>query len=154
MASGQRFMRAAAVISPLIGGALLAAGATSWQLITRQLTAERITVTDDADLLAGKAVRGPVSAYAEAEVIQKHALQSSEGLTYADLAEKAYAASEAGDEKEAAKWREASETAMQASLLRSSLYTSVLAYGVSALAIATGAAQVASGFALGRLAKR
>lgn len=154
MATGQRFINATAVISPLIGGAVMAAGAASWQLITRQLKAERITVTDDAALLAGKPVRGPLSAYGQAEVIQQHALQGSDGLTYADLAEKAYAASEAGDTQQAEKWQQASETAMHAAFLRSSLYTSVLAYGVSALSIAVGALQVANGFALRKLSQR
>ena len=65
---------------------------------------------------------GPFTAYAEAEVINKHALEATGGKTYAEL-----------DREDPAR-----QTAMQASFLRASLFTSVVAFGVAAMATVLG----------------
>ncbi len=63
-----------------------------------------------------------VDAYSEAETISKHALEATGGKTYAEL-----------DREDPLR-----ETAMQASFLRASLFTSVVAFGVAALAAVLG----------------
>jgi hypothetical protein len=98
------------------------AGAVTWYMVTDQLSAENITVSDDADFLAGDDVNGPFSAYAQAEVINKHALEATGGKTYAEL--------EQDDPVR--------EVAMSASFLRASLFTSVVAYGVAFMAMGLG----------------
>ena len=87
---------------------------------------------------SAKQVAGPLTAYAQAEIINKHALESTGGKTYAEL-----------DREDPLR-----QTAMTASFLRASLFTSVVAYGVAAMAIGLGVVNILLGWALSRLAKR
>ncbi|WOF22643.1 aromatic ring-opening dioxygenase LigA [Microbacterium betulae] len=116
------------------GATLVAVGAAVWAVITRELRAEKITVAGDSDLLPGKPVAGPVSAYAQAEIIRKHALAASDGKTFAELPQDDPVRS----------------TVMSASFLRASLFTSVVSYGVAAFAIGVGVVTGAFGWALRR----
>jgi len=117
----------------MVAGVVFAvAGVVTWFVVADQLAAENITVSEDADFLAGSDVNGPFAAYAQAQVINKHALEETEGKTYAEL--------ERDDP--------ARQTAMQASFLRSSLFTSVVAFGVAALATVLGVLLVLIGWAL------
>ena len=54
-------------------------------VVSSQLAAEKISVAEDAAFLAGAPVIGPVSAFAQADLINHHALDMAEGKTYADL---------------------------------------------------------------------
>lgn len=117
----------------IVAGVIFAvAGVVTWFVVSDQLAAEKITVSEDADFLAGQDVTGPFTAYAEAQVINKHALDATEGKTYAEL-----------DREDPAR-----QTAMQASFLRASLFTSVVAFGVAALATVLGILLVLIGSAL------
>lgn len=111
-----------AMIVAAIGLLMIVAGAVTWFMVQDQLSDEKITVADDADMLAGDEVDGPFSAYAQAEVIEKHALESTDGKTYSEL-----------DREDPLR-----ETAMSASFLRASLFTSVVAFGVAAMAMGLG----------------
>ena len=53
--------------------------------MTSTLSDQRITVSDDADCMAGSQVQDPVSAYCQAMVINKHTLEATGGKTYAEL---------------------------------------------------------------------
>jgi hypothetical protein len=114
--------RGLAIVVAVIGVVMVVAGAATWYMVTDQLSAENITVSDDADMFAGDKVDGPFSAYAQAEVINKHALEATGGKTYAEL-----------DQEDPVR-----EVAMSASFLRASLFTSVVAYGVAAMAMGLG----------------
>ncbi|MEK8225199.1 aromatic ring-opening dioxygenase LigA [Oerskovia sp. M15] len=114
---------------------MLLAGAGTWITISSQLSAERVTVSEDASMFAGSQVRGPLTAYAQAEVINKHALAASEGKTYAELGK---------DDPTRA-------TVMNGSFLRASLFTSVVSYGVSALVMGLGVLFGLLGYALRRI---
>jgi hypothetical protein len=46
---------------------------------------QKITVSQDADCLAGDDVNGPLSAYCQAMVINKHTLEITGGKTHAEL---------------------------------------------------------------------
>ena len=117
----------------MIAGVVFAvAGVVTWFVVADQLAAENITVSEDAQFLAGSEVDGPFAAYAQAQVINKHALEATGGKTYAELGR---------DDP-------ARQTAMQASFLRSSLFTSVVAFGVAALATVLGIVLVLIGWAL------
>lgn len=110
-------------IITIIGGLVLAiAGGVTWGIVQSQLSAENITVAEDAEWLAGDEVNGPFSAYAQAEIINKHALDIGGGKTYAEL-----------DREDPAR-----ATVMNGSFLRASLFTSVLSFGVSAMAMGLG----------------
>lgn len=117
-----RLRKAAAAV--LVGGGVLlfAAGATTWALVGAKLSAENITVADDASHFAGKAVRGPLTAYFEADIIAHHAAEATGGKTYAEL-----------DREDPLR-----AVAMNASFLRASLFTSVVSFGIAALASMIG----------------
>lgn len=114
------------------GAILIVAGAVTWFTVQGQLSDEKITVSDDADRFAGDAVDGPLTAYSEAETIQKHSLEASDGKTYAEL-----------DREDPVR-----QTVMTGSFLRASLFTSVVAFGVAAMAAGLGLIFVLVGVAL------
>jgi hypothetical protein len=114
--------RTASTLSVVIGSLLIIGGVATWVLVSTTLADQKITVSDDASCLAGDEVDGPFSAYCQARVIDKHALEATGGLRYAEL--------DKDDPKR--------ETAMTASFLQASLFTSVVAFGVAAMAIAIG----------------
>src|SRR5262245_49726114 len=117
----------------IVGGVILmAAGAFTWAVVTKQLSDEKITVSDDADHFAGQDVNGPFTAYAQANVIRKHALEASGGKTYAQLPQ--------DDPKR--------DTVMTASFLRASLFTSVVSFGVAFFAFGMGILMILIGWAL------
>jgi len=111
-----------AIITMVAGAIMVVVGATTYYLVQRELSDENITVSDDADSFAGDAVDGPFTAYSQATVIKKHALEAGGGLTYAEL-----------DRDDPAR-----DTVMDASFLRASLFTSVVAFGVAALLVGLG----------------
>ncbi len=126
------------VISLIAGLILIVAGAITYGAVSQQLGAEKIVVPADAKFLAGDDVNGPFSAYAQADIISTHALNISEGKTYAELGELAGKAEADGDADLAAQYNGQRDTVMNASFLRASLFTSVLAFGVSAMVIGLG----------------
>ena len=48
----------------------------TWIVVSTTLADQKIVVSDDASCLAGDEVDGPFSAYCEAMVIDKHALEA------------------------------------------------------------------------------
>lgn len=126
------------MISLIAGLLLIIGGAITYGTVSQQLADEKIVVPDDAAFLAGDDVNGPFSAYAQADIISTHALAASEGKTYAELGELAGKATADGDEELAAQYQGQRDTVMQASFLRASLFTSVLAFGVAAMVIGLG----------------
>jgi hypothetical protein len=133
---GNRAIRLLSTLIMAAGLVLTASGAGTWALVQDSLADERITVADDAARFAGEAVDGPLTAYYEADIIEHHALEASDGKTYAEL--------DREDPRRA--------VVMNGSFLRASLFTSVLAFGVSALAMGLGILFGAIGFALRKLA--
>jgi hypothetical protein len=133
-----RTIRIIGLIALIAGIILIIAGVVTWFVVRSELDAENITVSDDADMLAGDEVDGPFSAYAEAEIIQTHALEATDGLTYAELPQDA----------------EVRQTAMTASFLRSSLFTSVVAFGVAAMAAGIGVVFILLCYGMMKLARQ
>ena len=66
------------VLGIIAGILLIIVGLVAWIAVSTQLRQENITVSDDAMAFAGAQVAGPFTAYAQAEVIQKHALEVKE----------------------------------------------------------------------------
>lgn len=126
------------ILSLIAGLVLIIAGGATWGVVSSQLAEENITVPGDARWFAGEQVRGPLTAFAQADIINTHALRISEGYTYAELGSMATEAREAGDEELAQQYTDQRQTVMNASFLRASLFTSVVAYGVAALVIGLG----------------
>jgi hypothetical protein len=131
-----RGVRGIGMFSLVVGVILIVAGVVVWIVVSLTLQEEKIVVSDDANMFAGQEVAGPFTAFAQAEVINKHALEASGGATYAEL-----------DQDDPVR-----ATVMNASFLRASLFTSVVAFGVCALVIGLGLMFILIGIALRRLA--
>jgi hypothetical protein len=114
--------KAAYITSIVLGIVLILGGVSTWIVVSTTLGAQNITVSDDANCLDGDDVNGPLSAYCEAQIIGEHALDATGGLTYAEL-----------DRDDPLR-----NVAMNASFLRASLFTSVVAFGVAGMAILMG----------------
>ncbi len=123
----------------IIGGiVLIIAGGVVWGVVSSQLSNEKITVSADSPILAGSKVDGPLTAFAQANIINHHALEASKGKTYAQLGQ---------DDP-------VRETVMDASFLRASLFTSVVSFGVAVFAIGMGIIVGLFGWALTLFAPR
>ncbi len=126
------------IITVVIGLFMAAIGAFTWATVSEELAAQNIVVSSDAEYFAGEPVTGPLTAYSQAQIIGEHALNSTDGQTYAEM-----------DKEDPAR-----TTAMNAAFLQSSLYTSVIAFGVAALVMGLGAIFLLTGSAIIMLAKR
>lgn len=116
-------MRKASYIASIVIGALLiVAGLGTWIVVSTTLSDQKITVADDASCLAGDTVDGPFSAYCQAKVIEKHALNATDGKYYSEL--------DPDDPLRA--------VAANAAYLQASLFTSVVAFGVAGMAMLIG----------------
>ena len=122
----------------VIGLLMTVVGAFTWTKVSEELAAQNITVSSDAEYFAGEAVTGPLTAYSQAQIIGVHSMESTGGLTYAEM-----------DREDPAR-----ESAMNAAFLQASLYTSVIAFGVAALVMGLGAIFLLTGTAVIMLAKR
>lgn len=142
----------AGILSIVAGIVMIVAGAITWATVSSQLAAENITVPGDSTFMggayAGQPVTGPLSAFAQAEIINVHALEGAGGKTFAELGALARAANEAGDTAAADEYTAQRTTAMNASFLRASLFTSVVSYGIAALVIGLGFLFAVIGWAL------
>src|SRR4029077_10136454 len=126
-------MRNVAGITAIVVGIIMAvAGIVTWVVIGNTLSDQKINVSSDADCLAGDDVNGPFSAYCQALVINKHTLGITGGKTYAELAK---------DDPNRA-------TAMDSAFLQASLFTSVVAFGVAAMAFVLGIVLTLIGLAI------
>lgn len=139
------------IFALVAGIVMIVAGGVVWGMVTSQLKDENITVPGDAKFAAGSQVAGPISAFAQADIINVHALAGSEG-TYAELGAMVNEARDAGDDELADELQAQRNSMMNASFLRASLFTSVVAYGVSALVIGLGAMFILVGISLNRIA--
>ena len=135
-----RGVRGIGMFTIIAGIVMIVAGILVWILVATQLSNEKITVSGDAGFMGGMfqgdAVRGPLTAFAQADIINQHALNATDGQTYAQLAQ--------DDPRR--------DTVMTASFLRASLFTSVVSFGICALVIALGVLFLLVGSALRRLA--
>lgn len=115
-------IRTVASVGAVVLGALMILGALGTAVMVRsELVDQNITIPDDG-CLAGRQVKGPFTAYCQAQIIEEHAREATGGLSFAEL-----------DREDPRR-----QVAMNASFLRASLFTSVLAFGVSAMAAAVG----------------
>jgi hypothetical protein len=105
----------------VLGVLLIVGGIGTWVVVRSTLADQRITTPEDA-CLPERSVTGPFTAYCQAKIIEEHTLSATNGKTYAEL-----------DREDPAR-----ATAMNSSFLQASLFTSILAFGVAAMAIGIG----------------
>lgn len=137
------------VILLAFGIAFIGAGGATWGMVSAQLSEENITIPDDARWFAGQEVRGPLTAYSQADIINTHALAGTENRTYAELGAAMNEVEPGTPEHEELQTQR--NSIMNASFLRASLFTSVLAYGVSALVIGLGVVLVVVAWGMRRI---
>jgi hypothetical protein len=125
------------IVSIVAGAIFTIAGVVAYIAVQQTLSDQHITVSDDADMFAGKDVAGPFTAYSQAMVIGKHAESIADGKTYAELPQ---------DDPNRA-------TVMNASFLQASLFTSVVAFGMAAFAAVSGILWILLGWVLLRLSR-
>jgi len=130
--------KVASIITMIAGLIMVVVGVATFLIVQSELADENIVVSEDAENFAGEPVDGPFTAYAEATVIKDHALEAGGGQTYAEL-----------DREDPAR-----DTVMNASFLRASLFTSVVAFGVSTLLIGLGFLMMLIGLGMFALDKR
>lgn len=117
-----RFVTAVGMVEMLIGVA-------AWVIVSRRLADENIVVPGSARWFPNRTVRDPLTAFQEAEVVRGITLKATGGRTYGEMSE--------DDPK--------SRMALDASLIRSSLFTAILAFGIAAMQVALGAVFVVIG---------
>jgi hypothetical protein len=126
------------MVSVVVGIVAIVVGIATYIEVHQQLSDQHITVSKDAPFLAGWDVKGPLTAYAQARALNKHALAAGNGKTYAQLPQ---------DDP-------ARTTVVTADFLQASLYTSVVAFGVALLIVALGIMFILVGLALRVLDQR
>lgn len=104
-----------------LGLILVIGGIATWTVVSSTLKDQKIVTPEDA-CLPEQQVAGPFTAYCQAKVIEKHTLEATGGKTYAEL-----------DREDPLR-----EVAASSSFLQASLFTSVLAFGVAAMAAGMG----------------
>ncbi|WP_052436652.1 hypothetical protein [Georgenia sp. SUBG003] len=77
--------KVAGILAIVAGALFVLAGGVTWGLITTNLAEQNITVAEDSKMLPGDDVNGPFSAFAQAQIIDEHAMAGTEGRTYAEL---------------------------------------------------------------------
>ncbi len=124
--------KASSIVAIVLGIAMILGGLTTWIVVSSTLADQKIVVSEDADCLAGDEVNGPFSAYCQAKVIDKHTLNATGGKRYAEL-----------DRDDPLR-----TLAQTSAFLQASLFTSVVAFGVAAMAMFIGALFVLLGFGI------
>jgi hypothetical protein len=124
--------RVPSIIVIIAGIVFAVAGVVTYALVSSTLAAQKITVSEDAGNFAGQTVTQPWQAYAQANAIAMHANEIADGKTYAELPQ--------DDPRR--------NTVMTASFLQASLFTSVVAFGVAAMAAVLGVILIIIGAAL------
>ncbi len=113
--------KAASIGAILLGIVMILGGIATWIVVSSTLSDQRITTSSDA-CLPDRTVAGPFTAYCQADIINQHTLNQTDGLTYAEL-----------DREDPRR-----QVALTSSFLQASLFTSILAFGVAAMAIGMG----------------
>ena len=130
-------VRVIGIVLAVLGVVFLVAGVATYVVVSSTLADQKITVSDDARWLAGEDVTGPFTAYAQADIINEHALEIGGGKTYAELPQ---------DDPNR-------DTVMTASFLQASLFTSVVAFGVAVFVSVMGVVLMLLGWALVKLGR-
>lgn len=119
------------IVLIIVGILLSVAGVITYATVSVTLGEQRITTTEDA-CLPNRDVVDPFTAYCQAMIIETHAKEATGGKTYAQL-----------DREDPLR-----DVAMNASFLRASLFTSVVAFGLSALVVLLGILFLLTGIGL------
>lgn len=138
------------------GGYTIYRGFDAKDQVRDELLAQNITTPEDASIPNAR-VDDPATARSMADIIDAHALEATGGRTYAEMGRfLAVDGGDTNDESQAVIGDNGEPVAnplrgvaFQASALRTSLYTSVMAFNVGDLVIGLGVMMLALGTAVG-----
>jgi hypothetical protein len=143
-------MAVVGILTLVVGIGTLAGGIFGAVYTWSQAVEENITTPDDA-VFPEVPVRGPMSMYAQAAIIEHHQLDSTGGLRYAEMPRQVPQVDDAGnqvvgDDGQPVMVPNAARASwINATSLTTALNLGLLAYAVSAFALVVGIALIASG---------
>ena len=146
----RRLLAIVGILTLVVGIGSFAGGVFGAVYTWNQAAAENITTPDDA-FFPEVPVRGPFSMWAQADIIEHHQLDATEGLRYSEMPRQVASVDEAGNPVIG----EDGEPVMVANAARASWITAtglitalnvgLLAYALSAFALVVGITMIASG---------
>ena len=146
----RRLLAVVGILTLVVGFGSFAGGAFGAVYTWNQATAENITTPDDA-IFPEVPLRGPLSMYAQAAIIEHHQLDSTEGLRYSEMPRQVASVDEAGapvldaDGAPVMVPNAARASWVTATTLITALNVGLLAYALAAFAMVVGVALIASG---------
>lgn len=149
----------AAIVALVVGFGAIAGGIFGFWYTWDQAVTQDITTPDDA-VIPEAPVRGPFTMWAQSDIITHHQLDSTEGLYYSQMPRQIEQVDEAGnvvlDEngEPVMVTNDARMSWINATALTTALGLGILAYALSAVAIALGAAMVLFGFVFLHIRRR
>jgi hypothetical protein len=146
----RRLLTIVGILTLVVGIGSLAGGVFGAVYTWNQAATENITTPDDA-IFPEVPLRGPLSMFAQADIIEHHQMDTTEGLRYSEMERQVAQVDEAGN----AVIGEDGEPVMVANAARASWITAttlitalnvgLLAYALSAFALVVGITMIASG---------
>jgi len=157
-ASGNRMFAVVALVAIVVGlGSVL--GGLGGMIYTYQNAAvENISTPDDARI-AGAPVRGPLTMWAQADIITTHQLNRTEGLRYAEMPQRVPQLDEAGepvigeDGQPVLVANAARASWINATALTTVLSLGIMAYALSLFAIVMGVSVAGLGWVVLKLSR-
>ena len=146
----RRLLAIVGILTLVVGIGSFAGGAFGAVYTWNQAAAENITTPDDA-IFPEVALRGPLSMYAQTDIIEHHQLDSTEGLRYSEMERQVASVDEAGnpvigtDGEPVMIPNAARASWVTATTLLTALNVGLLAYALSAFALVVGVTMIASG---------
>jgi hypothetical protein len=146
----RRLLAIVGILSLVVGIGSFAGGVFGAVYTWNQAAAENITTPDDATF-PEVPVRGPFSLWAQADIIEHHQLDATEGLRYSEMARQVPSVDEAGnpvigeDGEPVMVANAARASWVNATALMTALNLGLLAYALSAFALVVGLTMIASG---------
>ena len=146
----RRLLAIVGILTLVVGIGSFAGGVFGAVYTWNQAAAENITTPDDA-FFPEVPVRGPFSMWAQADIIEHHQLDATEGLRYSEMPRQVASVDEAGnpvigeDGQPVMVANAARASWVNATTLMTALNLGVLAYALSAFALVVGITMIASG---------
>lgn len=149
----------AAILTLVVGVGSLAGGIFGAWYTWDQAVAQDVTTPDDA-VFPETPVRGPLSMWAQADIITQHQLDNTDGLFYAQMPREIPQLDENGaavlDEngEEVMVPNEARASWMNATTLTTALGLGIVAYALSAFAVVVGLTLMVTGYVFLQIRKK
>ena len=146
----RRLLTVVGILTLVVGIGSLAGGVFGAVYTWNQAASENITTPDDA-VFPEVPLRGPLSMWAQADIIEHHQLDSTKGLRYAEMERQVPEVDEAGnpvigeDGQPVMVANAARASWINATALITALNVVLLAYALSAFALVVGVTMIASG---------